>query len=101
MIAIIGATAEEILHHRISDLQNWRCNRSSIKPDLKVLVAACREVVEAILPLVASSVGPNIYEATRNFGDLKAVADKAAATLNSLGESYQNRLRPIADHTLA
>jgi hypothetical protein len=71
-----------------------------IKPDLDKLVFLCREAVEAILPLVASQVGANAYDAVRAFSGIKPLVFNVSALINGAGESMIQRFAPLKDKTV-
>ena len=64
-IQIMGSVAEELLQSKVADLYTWRYRPEFIKPEFERLVFPWKEAVEAVLPIVAATVGDNAYEASR------------------------------------
>ncbi len=83
---------------KVADLFTWRFRSEVIKPDLQKLVFPWKEAVEAVLPIVASTVS-NAYDATRDFAGLPALEMKVAAAINSLGDHMAQRFAPLKDTT--
>lgn len=99
-VRIMGSVAEEILQVKVADLYTWRYRPETIKPDLEKLVFPWKEAVEAVLPIVASIVGDNAYETSRDFKGLPALELKVAAAINGLGELMAQRFALLKDATI-
>lgn len=99
LMAILGAAAEEIVGQRLADRYTWRFRPEVVKPDLERLGFPCREVIEAIVPLVASSIGPDVYETVRDLGSFKARAEAVSAMIMATGEAMSQRFAPLRDKT--
>ena len=82
LVRIMGAVAEELMGAKVADLFTWQLSvpRLSSRTSQK-LVFPWKEVVEAVLPIVASTVG-NAYDATRDFAGLPALELRVAAAIN-------------------
>jgi hypothetical protein len=76
LLAIIGAVSEEIVGEKLADHFTWQFNATAMKKDPKKLVFVWKEVVEAILPLLARTIGEDSYAATRDFGQLLEVSKR-------------------------
>jgi len=81
LVRIMGAVAEELMGAKVADLYTWRFRSEVIKPDLEKLVFSWKEAVEAVLPIMASTVS-NAYDATRDFAGLPDLELKVAAAIN-------------------
>ena len=99
-LRIMGAITEEVLQTRVADLYTWRFRPEIIKPELESLVFPWKEAVEAVLPIVASIVGDNAYEASRDFKSLPDLELKVKALINGAGEIMANRFAPLKDATV-
>jgi AIPR protein len=100
LITIVGHMSEEILQEKLADPYTWRFRAQVIKPDLENLVFPWKEAVEAILPLVATQISGNTYDAVRNFSENKSLAQKVSALLCAAGELMVQRFAPLKDKTV-
>ncbi len=98
MVRIMGSVVEQICGAKVADLYRWRFHSASIKPDLQKLVFPWVEAVEAVLPIVASTVS-NPYEAVRDFAGLPNLELRIAATVSGLGNHFAQRFAPLKDVT--
>ena len=84
---------------KLADRFAWRFNAKAMKKDQKKLVFAWKEVVEAILPLLAGTLGNDSYAATRDFSKISEVAQKVAALISAGGSAISNRFALLKDET--
>lgn len=99
LLGIIGAVAEEVVGEKLADRFTWRFNAKAMKKSQKKLVVVWKEVVEAILPLVAGIIGDDSYAATRDFGKSPEVAKQVAALISAGGSAISNRFALLNDET--
>ncbi len=99
LLGVIGAVSEDVIGEKLADRFTWRFSATAMNKTPKKLVVPWKEVAEAILPLVATTIGEDSYAATRHFANIPEVAQKVAALINAGGSAISNRFAPLKDET--
>ncbi|MCH8228687.1 MAG: molybdopterin-dependent oxidoreductase, partial [Proteobacteria bacterium] len=66
VLSVIGALDEQVLDAPVADRYSWKVRKAFLRPDRTGMVARWKQVVEAVIPLIASQTGGDPYETVRS-----------------------------------
>lgn len=102
ILLVVGKVAEQLMKTRLTNIVNWKCEKAVVKPDWTEMVAIWTEVLQATLPLLASSVATqgSAYDVSRSTQLSKSAYETLSALLASLEAPLGSQFSRLRAKTL-
>ena len=99
LLSVIGGLDEQVLDTPVADRYSWKVRKPFLKPDRSGMVARWKQVVEAVIPLIAGQTGDDPYETVRSAKVASELPAKVMPLIASIKMQISASMSPIRDST--
>lgn len=99
LLSVIGALDEQVLDAPVADRYSWKVRKPYLKADRSGMVVRWKQVVEAVIPLIAGQTGDDPYETVRSAKIASELPARIAPLIASIKMQISASMSPIRDST--